>query len=67
MGVSYDLDEMRPRPPIKANCKRCRVLDDHVKNNQVIVSPSGLAHVPWTTGNTYCGIDATGDKWWWPL
>jgi len=31
-----------------------------------VVSPTGIAHVSRTFGDTFCGHDATGERWWWP-
>jgi hypothetical protein len=57
-----------PRPTIKRLCQRCRpkIYPGDAAANMVIVSPLGTAH--WGDGgDTQCGRDATGDRWWWPL
>lgn len=56
-----------PRPPIKRACGRCDVRSGAIDDNLVIVSPRGIAHFGEDYGDTSCGIDATGDGWWWPL
>lgn len=56
-----------PRPKIKTACVVCSVLPDHITENQVIVSPSGKAHMGKEYGMSACGKDATGGRWWWPL
>ena len=52
-----------PQPKIKGYCRRCR----GARHAFQVVSPSGLAHIGEDFGTTACGIDATGDRWWWPL
>lgn len=58
----------RPRPTVKRLCPRCRpklYLVDAAAN-RVVVSSRGTAH--WgESGDTACGLDATGGGWWWPL
>lgn len=55
------------RPVVKRGCKRCGVTDRHIENGVFIVSPTGIAHFGEDDGDTSCGIDATGNGWWWPL
>ena len=55
-----------PRPQVAGNCQRCGVSDADVEQNRVVVSPAGWAHFG-DGGDTSCGVDATGDNWWWPL
>lgn len=58
----------RGRPKIKNLCKRCRprIYYGDLSGNRLVVSPQGTAH--WGDGgDTACGIDATGGRWWWPL
>lgn len=31
----------------------------------LVVSPNGVAHQAGELGDTACGVDATGDDWWW--
>lgn len=58
---------MLPRPTILKRCLRCKVAPDDVDAvAYVIVSPSGTAHYGLDSGDTLCGIDATGEHWWWP-
>jgi hypothetical protein len=59
------LDET-PRPEVKSGCFVCGVEEADVRANLVVVSPTGKAHFG-NGGDTECGKDATGDKWWWPL
>lgn len=55
-------------PEIKAGCLRCGVTREQIDHGYVIVSPRGTAHHGCDgDGNTDCGLDATGPKWWWPL
>lgn len=62
------LDEIRPRPEVRGYCKRCaRCWDYEDESDYGVVSPSGVMHIGEDGGNTACGIDATGDKWWWRL
>lgn len=58
-----------PRPPIKSLCLRCGVTAWAVDAYVVLVSATGKAHFAngFGSGDTACGIDATGDNWWWPL
>jgi hypothetical protein len=56
-----------PRPDVRGGCMRCRVTPQDVDAGRVIVSPTGLAHFGQDGGDTACGINATGNKWWWPL
>lgn len=56
-----------PMPPILKLCKRCGVTSADVGAVAVVVSPRRTAHLGSYDGQTDCGIDATGDKWWWPL
>lgn len=56
-----------PRPDINSGCFRCGVTNASIDNNRVVVSPTGKAHYGRDYGDTECGIDATGDGWWWPL
>lgn len=56
-----------PRPPIKARCRTCRVNLTEIRADVVVVSPKGMAHIGEDYGRTFCGRDATGDNWWWPL
>jgi hypothetical protein len=32
-----------------------------------VVSVTGIAHIGADYGTTNCGIDATGEDWWWPV
>ena len=57
------MNDLRPMPKIKKTCWRCfRGLP--VRDVQ-LVSPNGVAHHGRDGGDTDCGIDATGGKWWW--
>lgn len=57
-----------PRPDVRGKCKRCNPHSDDVRQNRVIVSSAGTAHLgDGYRGETKCGIEATGDAWWWPL
>ncbi len=60
------LDET-PRPPVFSGCFRCRVTEEDIDNNLVVVGPRGTAHFGMDYGATKCGHDATGPRWWWPL
>lgn len=64
-GLANVIEEW-PRPPVSRLCQRCgcEPLDFHA--GRVIVSPTGVAHFG-RNGVTHCGVDGTGDEWWWPL
>ena len=49
---------------VERSCLRCQVDAD---DPWFVVSPAGIAHHGAANGHTDCGIDATGDGWWWPL
>lgn len=57
-----------PMPDVKSYCKRCR-RDPYGQYDEAfaVVSPSGVAHIGEDGGTTACGIDGTGDDWWWRL
>ena len=65
----YEEDGIRDKPKVKRACKKCKAAAG--PRHLSIVSPTGLAHLPRVYGGgsgvTECGIDATGDGWWWPL
>lgn len=42
-------------------CQRCDTAGDDFE----IVAPTGTAHHSGDEGKTRCGIDATGNDWWW--
>ena len=54
---------------IYRRCKRCErhaaTTTKHVFWE--VASPGGTEHLARTLGRTHCGIDATGDGWWWQL
>lgn len=52
---------------VKGGCFRCGVTPEDVRDLAVVVSPRGIAHFGMDGGDTKCGIDATGENWWWPL
>lgn len=56
----------RERPYVVARCRRCKVTRADVDANRVIVSSRGYAHFAGNYGDTRCGQDATGARWWWP-
>lgn len=60
------MNEEEPRPKIVHRCRMCKVSEEDVESNRVIVSPMGTAHHG-DEGMTACGRDATGLLWWWPL
>lgn len=60
-------DGVRPMPAVKRACKRCDPPIGELRIGFVVVSPGGTAHMEGIEGDTRCGIDATGDNWWWPL
>jgi hypothetical protein len=65
-GAPDERDEYVERPQVFRGCVRCRVQPNDVRDNRVIVSPTGVAHFGTDGGDTACGIDATDDRWWWP-
>jgi hypothetical protein len=49
-------------------CKRCYPEQPRVSEIDVwLVSPRGVVHHGADYGMTACGIDATGERWWWRL
>jgi hypothetical protein len=57
-----------PQPPITGYCKRCaRCWVYESTEDYAVVSPSGVTHIGADYGITACGIDATGERWWWRL
>lgn len=59
-----------PQPEILRYCKRCHkrlYISGDGREFFGVVSPVGVAHVGADGGDTLCGRDATGDKWWWRL
>lgn len=60
-------DETGEEREIVAECDRCGCERYEHRMGMIVVSPKGRAHYGGEYGNTRCGIDATGDKWWWPL
>lgn len=59
--------DLWPQPEIVKRCTRCGVTEDEAKGGYVVVSPSGCAHHGTNHGETCCGHDATGPRWWWPV
>lgn len=59
------------RPPIKRWCGVCIPYGRRRGWSDLflLVSPSRTAHYQKVDGTeaTICGLDATGDKWWWPV
>lgn len=57
-----------PMPHVRSYCKRCRRCV-YGKDDEAfaVVSPNAIAHMGEDYGMTACGIDATGDGWWWRL
>lgn len=55
------------RPVVQRLCERCYTREATWLRSEQIVSPQGVAHIGQDGGTTACGIDATGDNWWWPL
>lgn len=48
------------------NCERTwEGRDDDEHESFAVVSPLGVAHIGADYGETACGIDATGEDWWW--
>lgn len=58
-------DETGEIREVVRDCKVC--LSGHEVYGCEVVSPSGVAHIGMTGGDTKCGRDATLDGWWWPL
>jgi hypothetical protein len=68
--ILHELGDETPQPEIRSYCRRCArtwppTSDDG--DEFFIVSPTGIAHVGEDYGMTACGIDATGETWWWRL
>lgn len=68
-AAGFDADGWEiPKPKVKARCRRCEKTDSgRGAWGCGVVSPWGIEHVGQDYGMTACGIDATGDGWWWPL
>ena len=49
--------------------RRCRRCEKYLRwaPGYGVISPRGIEHVGCDGGMTGCGLDATGDGWWWPL
>jgi hypothetical protein len=61
MKVTFE--ETGEQREVVGYCRRCfRAEPDEIE--VVIVSPDGMAHRGSDYGNTLCGIDATGARWW---
>lgn len=58
-------DETQVTRPVVRDCKVC--LAGAEVYGCGVVSPTGVAHIGMTGGDTKCGRDATLDGWWWPL
>lgn len=60
-----------PAPGIKQHCQFCKkrwLRENPGKEyDPNVVSPRGFGHRGESGGDTWCGIDATGEKWWWRL
>ena len=62
-------EETGEQREVQRPCKRCSTTEADVLSGYIIVSPTGVAHHSHfdKSGTTECGLDATGDEWWWPL
>lgn len=60
-------EETGEKRKVVGGCLRCGVTPADIEAVSVVVSPTGKAHYGGHYGITTCGIDATGDGWWWPL
>jgi hypothetical protein len=70
IGAVYweESDEVREVVRLCSRCQKSGSLHDI--NDVFIVSPSGVGHLggDWAKPEcTSCGIDATGDNWWWRM
>ena len=64
------LEESCDRREVKKPCRgACRLAERDLLAQpfQLVVSPSGVAHLTNEYGDTDCGKDATRDGWWWPM
>ena len=63
-------DEPERERLVKRRCRRCvAVIGAAAAESgwrQGVVSPAGIEHLT-DSELTFCGIDATGPEWWWPL
>lgn len=67
-GNTVYFEETGEERRIDGFCKRCQASDERIMDDDFgVVSPRGMAHVGVDYGMTLCGIDSTGDKWWWQL
>ncbi len=69
MSAAMEPLDWMPMPDVTKLCSVCGVTEAEVDQGYVLVSPRGIAHHghSWRTGDTVCGRDATGQRWWWPL
>lgn len=53
---------------VLGRCKRCEatMAERGTHDPFLVISPKGKAHIGDDYGMTACGLDATGDEWWWP-
>lgn len=66
-NASYDGFET-PQPTIVRYCHNCaRTYVYNSPDDWQVVSPKGVGHIGQDYGVTACGVDATGDRWWWRL
>jgi hypothetical protein len=66
MSAKVTFEETGEERIVKRGCVRCFPDGKIDQDFQFVVSPTGIAHMGEDYGITYCGIDATGKKWWWP-
>jgi hypothetical protein len=64
--VYWEEDPSRKRR-VKSGCRNC--LRSWLGDEFSLVSPTGVAHSQHFDYHekTACGLDATGEDWWWPL
>lgn len=68
IGRTVIFEETGEQREVVGFCKRCARTYLYLREDQWgIVSPSGVAHIGEDYGMTACGIDATGERWWWEL
>ena len=65
--VSWAEEEGKPDLQVRRACNRCYGSQVAVRElpHIEIVSQYGTAHKEGENGKTDCGIDATGEHWWW--
>ena len=73
MSLSVTFTETGEERELRRACNRCfgRAISVDSIDPVQVVSQYGTVHLPypgdtaWGEGRTQCGIEATGEQWWW--